>query len=229
MTMVTSKPAPAGTLRYLHDLIVKKDPAKMAEMVETMPEPWQALWRRILNGFAYCDKKEYGPEALNDFLLSDESPVLEHSDASTFIEQLRKLPWHDSRNVSNYTPVTEEGMYRRVRECDATIYKVQRAVHGSCNLYAKKLVVTGSAEYGNVKVTFVYAPGALKGISAEDKLSYADAKAFGALYGTCCRCGRTLTHELSIALGIGPVCGRREFGGDFEQLIEKAKLEVASK
>lgn len=36
-----------------------------------------------------------------------------------------------------------------------------------------------------------------------------EAKEFGALYGTCCVCARTLTNEESISQGIGPVCGGR--------------------
>jgi hypothetical protein len=35
------------------------------------------------------------------------------------------------------------------------------------------------------------------------------AKAFGALYGACCNCGKTLTDERSIEAGIGPVCARK--------------------
>ena len=34
------------------------------------------------------------------------------------------------------------------------------------------------------------------------RMSLADAKAFGALYGCCCNCGATLTDETSIEAGI---------------------------
>lgn len=96
--------------------------------------------------------------------------------------------------------VTEAGMYK----LGDTIYKVQKAVHGSGHLYAKKLVVCTDGS-----VTFEYAPGALRSLCAEDRMSLEDAKAFGALYGTCCVCGRTLTDEGSIEAGIGPICAGR--------------------
>ena len=69
--------------------------------------------------------------------------------------------------------------------------------------------------------------GRLAKLSADDKLTLEQAREFGALYGTCCVCGRTLTNELSIHLGIGPKCGDREFGGEFKFLLERAKLEVS--
>lgn len=98
------------------------------------------------------------------------------------------------------TPVTE-GMYRK----DGVIYKVQRAVHSSGNLYAKQLIQHGD------DWRFEYAPGVIKKLTAEDKMSLDEAKAWGALYGTCCVCGRTLTDEDSIQAGIGPVCATNGF------------------
>jgi hypothetical protein len=76
-------------------------------------------------------------------------------------------------------------------------------VHGSGHLYCKRLVPGDG--YGS-KATFVYAPGMMPLLSAKTKMTLEEAKAFGALYGTCCVCGRTLTDEKSIAAGIGPVC-----------------------
>lgn len=115
------------------------------------------------------------------------------------------------------TQVTEDGMYRTA---DGAIFKVQKAVHGSGRLYVKQLAVTldsgervmrfmlgkFDAKQDHASVSFVYAPGAINRLSAEDKMTLEEAKKFGALYGTCCRCGRTLTDEESIAAGIGPIC-----------------------
>lgn len=92
-------------------------------------------------------------------------------------------------------PLTE-GMYK----VGDTVYKVQVAVHGSGHLYAKRL------EGGR----FEYAPGMMKRLRPEDKMTLEEAKAWGVLYGTCCVCGRTLTDEDSIAAGIGPVCAGKE-------------------
>jgi hypothetical protein len=82
------------------------------------------------------------------------------------------------------------------------IFKVQRAVHGSGYLYAKLLDPETSK--------FVYAPNGMRRLADEGrKLTLEEAKKYGALYGTCCVCGRTLTNEESIEAGIGPVCGGR--------------------
>lgn len=85
-----------------------------------------------------------------------------------------------------------DGMYLK----DGVVYKIQHAVHGSGRQYAKQLD-------GN---TFTYAQGAITRLTAEDKMTLEQAKEYGALYGTCCVCGRTLTDEKSIEAGIGPIC-----------------------
>ena len=96
--------------------------------------------------------------------------------------------------------ITEDGMYL----VDGTIYKVQRAVHGSGNLYAKVLEI---GEYGSAR--FEYAPGVVRTLTPEHKMTLDQAREYGALYGTCVVCGRTLTNEESIAAGIGPICAGR--------------------
>lgn len=104
-----------------------------------------------------------------------------------------------------------EGMYRT---SEGRIFKVQRAVNGSGNLYAKELKrdvavgnVFGAVDQGRWK--FVYSPGTIRKLRLEDKMTVDQAREFGALYGTCMICGRTLTDETSIAHGIGPICEGR--------------------
>jgi hypothetical protein len=97
---------------------------------------------------------------------------------------------------SDDTPV-EDGMYIK----EGVIYKVQLAIHGSGKPYAKRLVAD---EFGSSR--FEYAPGVVHRLRPEDKLTKEEAKNWGALYGTCCRCGRTLTAEDSIERMMGPVC-----------------------
>ena len=58
------------------------------------------------------------------------------------------------------------------------------------------------------------------------KLTLQEAADFGHIYGSCCICSRELTDELSIALGIGPVCGKREFGGEFTTIMKAKKEEL---
>lgn len=128
---------------------------------------------------------------------------LTSKDASTVIEGLLAMPKSAPVTTPQASPLTD-GMYQTA---NGTIYKIQKAVaQGSGNLYAKRLVP--GEGYGS-KATFVYAPGAMKGLTLADKMTLEQAKKFGALYGTCCVCGRTLTNEASIEAGIGPVCATK--------------------
>lgn len=111
-------------------------------------------------------------------------------EASGMIETLKGMP----RSTPKAPEITE-GMY----VLDGEIYKVQRAVHGSGNLYAKHLTPSG----------FEYAAGVVRRLAGARPLTIEEAKAYGALYGTCAVCGRTLTDEDSIAAGIGPVCASK--------------------
>ena len=96
--------------------------------------------------------------------------------------------------------LTEDGMYRD--PSTKRIYKVQKSVITG-RLYAKELVVNADGE-----VHFDYSPGAVYSLKPEWKMTLAEAKEFGALYGSCCVCGRTLTNAVSIEAGIGPICAR---------------------
>jgi len=91
-----------------------------------------------------------------------------------------------------------EGMYRR----DDLIYKVQKSP-STGRLYAKQL--EGEEGHGS----FRYAPGLYSVLLPEHRMTIEEAAKFGALYGYCCVCGRTLTDENSIAAGIGPICVKK--------------------
>src|SRR6185312_17281816 len=97
-------------------------------------------------------------------------------------------------------PVSEAGMYERPDT--AQIVKVQRSP-SSGHLYAK--LFRAPSEPGE-RAVFTYWPGALQHLHAEDRLTAEKAAEYGALYGTCIVCGRTLTRESSIEAGIGPIC-----------------------
>lgn len=113
--------------------------------------------------------------------------------ASAVIDYLLTLP----RKEKEPQAEVPEGMHI----LKGSIYKVQRAVHGSGNLYAKELVQQDEERW-----TFDYAPGVVRNLSQDTAMTLEQAKEFGALYGTCAVCGRTLTNEESIEAGIGPVC-----------------------
>jgi hypothetical protein len=142
--------------------------------------------------------------------------------ASSTIDFMFKLPRKSASTAAPADDSELEGMHRD----GGVIFKVQRAVHGSGNLYAKRLVgyhpaaVDGKCYCSDMQGvqcgvcrepeltewSFEYAPGVIRYLSADTKMTLEEAKEFGALYGTCCVCGRTLTNESSIEAGIGPVC-----------------------
>ena len=115
----------------------------------------------------------------------------------------------------------EEGFYTTTAAAGTvTVWKVQRAVHGSGRLYAKVLREQQRAwpNDGEVSWKFEYQTGGLSLIARGlrdgniEPLTLERAQEIGHLYGICCICSATLTDEVSIENGIGPVCARR-FGG----------------
>lgn len=151
-------------------------------------------------------------------------------DASTLINELLALPRKANNNNNAVAAPAVEGMHR----LDGVIYKVQKAVHGSGNLYAKRLSVKvtcpghldfsdpsafdapwtfcpDAAECPNKQVdaSFEYAPGAVKKLNESTRMTLAEAKEWGALYGVCASCSKTLTREDSIERGYGKVCAKK--------------------
>ncbi|MFD7835674.1 DUF6011 domain-containing protein [Streptomyces sp. NPDC059761] len=96
-------------------------------------------------------------------------------------------------------PVTEEGMYRH----GETIYRVARSESG--NLYAKEFI-PGTDGSG---ASFQYAPGAIRDLSAADRLTADEAAEISRALKTCVVCARRLTNPKSVAQGVGPVCRKR--------------------
>ncbi len=109
---------------------------------------------------------------------------------------LRKMPQKPKSDSS-----VEEGFY----VLDQEVYKVQVAHHGNGRKYCKILVV----EEGG-KGRFVYDASLTRGVMSKltpaHLLTRETAKALGALYGVCVRCGTILTEDDSIDRMMGPVC-----------------------
>jgi len=141
------------------------------------------------------------PEDLDGLL-----DVMTRETASETIDRLRAYPLRQvtAAAIASIAASAKAdlvvGIYRLPE--DGTIVKVQKAVHGSGKLYAKRLVeATGK---------FAYEPGLVFQVQAAGvKLTLADAQQYGKLYGMCVVCARTLTDETSIADGIGPVCKKK--------------------
>lgn len=130
-----------------------------------------------------------------DFL---NNAVISKVRASEIITMLKAMPMlFNSEHGSDEGANTEEldlGMY----QVDGVIYKVQRAVHGSGFLYAKR--------WDEEAQGFEKETGAIRKIRASHRMTLEEAARFGQITNICGHCGRTLTDEDSIAAGIGPVC-----------------------
>lgn len=107
--------------------------------------------------------------------------------------------------------VNQAGMYH----LNNVIFKVQESKQSPGRFYAKELRPINGIRLNletNPRIVqheFVYAQGAVYALSAANRMSLEDAKAFGIRYGVCCVCGITLKDAISVAQGIGPVCGGR--------------------
>lgn len=115
--------------------------------------------------------------------------------ASEFIGTLINAPKRVAGVRADF-PV-QEGMYR---DNNGIIYKVQASLETG-RLYAKHLDVA--------ERKFIYEAGAMRNLTAEMRMTIEEAKAFGVEYGFCVVCARFLTDPVSVAEGIGPVCGGR--------------------
>lgn len=139
------------------------------------------------------------------------------------------IPWDNvKRQIREAGRKTPDGFYQID---ESHIYKV--VLSQNDRLYAKRLVVHEPAVWGEdgtlVKpavVEWIFEEGAMGKIRPEHKMTEDQATAYGRLYGRCYECGRRLRNELSIYLGIGPICGEREFGGQFKFKIADAKAAI---
>jgi len=105
--------------------------------------------------------------------------------------------------------VEDEGVYV-IGDGMENVIKVKKSKAG--NLYALRLKETGGTritEVGEVvNFEWEYAPGLIKDIKPEQKMSFEQAKAFGVRFGKCVRCNRHLKAAESVEKAIGPVCAK---------------------
>lgn len=130
----------------------------------------------------------------------------------TILNRVGDITETEKKTTRKFTD-DDAGMYRSP---DGTrIMKVYKAVHGSGEMCAKRMVVNKTAEHdsetGDVtkpaEVEFKYVGHANENVPADFVLVTLDeAVAFGEVYGICMRCGAPLTKEESILAGIGSTC-----------------------
>lgn len=115
-----------------------------------------------------------------------QSAVLAEDDPGN--ERANPFLWKEPVTASG--PVTEPGVYFDGER----YYKVVQNQEGT-RLYAK----VWDAEWQ-------YAPGAIRDLTADMKVTAEQAARFGKLWGSCVFCSRLLTDERSVEVGYGPVC-----------------------
>jgi hypothetical protein len=182
------------SLRGARDLIDRllKCPVKAGQPTERMATEKQIAYALSLT------VRKMGQAKADE--VAETAKAMTMKDISSVIDKLKGM--QDYTPVAPATPSearTEPIKLEGMHKVGERIFKVQKAVHGSGHLYAKELI----------EGSFAYAQGAIRMLSAETKMSLADAKAYGVLYGVCCVCARMLTDENSIAAGIGPICASK--------------------
>lgn len=117
-----------------------------------------------------------------------------------------------TRKPRTTAPVVGQGIYVMTTPDGEAVYRVEPS-KTSGNLYAKRLVEgVSTADWG-----WAYERGGIFTISQAvadgtgRRLTEDEALAYGKRTGRCVCCGALLTNELSIDLGIGPVCRKRWF------------------
>lgn len=186
-TPATTTPATERQLRFLSSLLDQRD----------IPSAKIEKFRAALDGNATLSKQA----------------------ASNFIKEILDTcpPKIKKASPERSVKITGDGIYRN--PTTGEIYKVQwnRGSGDGRNLYAKQLVLTTVDGVEHVKIDlegqpqdasmrWEYVKGAVYKIEPDWKMSLEEAARFGALYGRCLRCGRTLTAEESIERAMGPVC-----------------------
>ena len=141
-----------------------------------------------------------------------ERAVLGFDVARAFINKYANAARKPRQSTPAAGTVERDGMYRN--PATGEIFKLQfnRATGDGTRLYAKRLVIEVEPvrEDGKIVtpavVRFDYAAGAMRQIRPEWRMTIEEARSFGSLYGTCMRCGRTLTLESSIDAAMGRIC-----------------------
>jgi hypothetical protein len=106
--------------------------------------------------------------------------------------------------VAEASRVDEPGLYTLIDGSDTLIFRVRKS-RTSSRLYAER-VITSVDDDGVTTVAFGYDGKAIHLLSKYGKLTWAEARDFGALVGACVACGRTLSDARSVVQGYGATC-----------------------
>jgi hypothetical protein len=106
------------------------------------------------------------------------------------------------------TKVTEPGLYRFVTAAGETqVYRVKYN-QPKTRLYGELVIPPKMGADGKpiTSVEFQYNAKAIKFLSSADKLTWTEARDFGAAYSACVACGRNLEDPRSVVQCYGPKC-----------------------
>lgn len=107
--------------------------------------------------------------------------------------------------VAVVAPLTP-GAYQRDDQT-IMVYPARSGEH----LLAKSLHASTDEETGRITTWSTYLGSAARFVTAEMRMTEAQAAAWGHKVGVCCCCGRLLSNPESVELGIGPICRGKYF------------------
>jgi hypothetical protein len=142
-------------------------------------------------------KKKYAEADRAHYLDFLDRGVMNKDRASEIITHLKGLPNAEGYSDAPANEDVEVGLYL----VDGVAYKVKRAVYGSGFLYA--------CRWDEDSASFVKESGAIRKIRASHRMTLEQAGPYGLAMSACAHCGRPLTDENSIALGLGPICASK--------------------
>jgi hypothetical protein len=234
--MIDQRPKPASdrAIKYMLDLAETRE---YSDEVSKLPPAWQELFHTIIadapGPFAQTDVSKF----IDLLKTCPQAPTQSKAFGDPTRQPGEQPQWSLSGGGITHTPKQEleDGMYKgpQPNEHIYKVYRTQKQIQ-----VAKRLMVhepdCGGCNNDDpcdppymATAEFKYEGKApLKFLKPDMRLSMKDALEFGKIYGQCVVCGRTLTNELSIHLGIGPICGNREFGGEFQFMLKQAEVEV---
>lgn len=127
------------------------------------------------------------------------SEIIGTPNDGAFIRSGGRSSGRPARPARRSFTAADSGIYK----ADEDVFKVYKALNGD-HMLVKQMVLEDGV------VSWNYMGGAGRCLPQDaHRVTLEEAKQFGAIYGVCMVCGRTLTNEVSIEAGIGPICAGR--------------------
>jgi hypothetical protein len=189
---------------------------KQADFIESLLSDKDLLASpKFFDAVNAMDQEEY--HAYIRRIAADVRERYSKEQASRMITALTALPKKNNRPTStpgtkpsewtDNSPEPDAGMYRRPNGDIMRVYLGQQ----SGKMLAKKLVDTGQPHPEDSSIhlhDWEYLGKATRFMSGAERMTLEEAKEYGRMTGSCCRCGRRLDVPESVEAGIGPVCGK---------------------